>query len=1060
MSDKSSQIHLQIGGLENGEEEKDDFTLEIEKLQATLQEMLDCTSSPSTSLDSTDKSPAGFASRRLIRIASEHHHLSTTSSCHSDSGNSSSRDFIAPFTVHGGASIGRLILIDIVRRDDLIGIVNPNDILLTIETIKVSGMVRSEVNRILEDMMREHDQIAIEILPAGAISDDICELLADRKSSGELQTIIRENLYQKTVPYTTRPPREGEVDGEHYRFVSVEDFNKLLDNGDLLENGTYQGHLYGTPRPVECYAEDDMMLIGSEGLLPPNWETAYTENGDKYFIDHNTGTTTWDDPRELPPGWEQVDDQNYGTFYVDHINRKTQYERPYGFGGSSATIDQPIKYGTLPSSANHNFNNMYTQYNSGTLKSSSSPRDSGFDSSPTRYRKFGDPPDTAASSADYDHHSKMFSRSSNPLFTTDPSRLGGELITTKIVKGAKGLGFTLIGNDASSRGDEFIQVKSVLTGGPAAANGVLRTGDILVRVNGRLLLGATQKEACDVFVAIPIGEAVDIQVCRGYELFIDPSNRIITENVYAAAKSRDLHEIDIYKGPEGFGFTIADNLNGQRIKKILFPAQCPNLMEGDTIVELDGRNVRPIPHTQLVDMLRERPIGYRGKLVVKRGSPKTRSRTPSAAFRYGEPQMNMTDATTGPVAGRSKTPAGRQSSRPEEEQTVRNTLQRQPAVTSEWDGMNGSAPMSRMRPSSTTLGFATPNYIPLSQYNQKPSDLITVSLIRKPVGFGFRLLGGVESKTPLSVGQIVIGGAAEEDGRLHEGDEIVEIDGHNVEGASHSEAVVLLEAAAQNKHVKLVVRRPSRNDPARRGSLNSAGPSGSYDVLLHRNDSDGFGFVLMSSHHKNGSTIGQIQPGSPAARCGRLTVGDRVIAVNGTDILNLAHPDIIALIKDSGLSVRLTIAPPDTAGPVLPVVSATLGRNFTMNGHYESNYGLPPPPPSVYEKHPPPSYLPFDGLSINDRTPMNGNLIDVSLERGTKGFGFSIRGGQEFGSMPLFVLRIADDGPAKADGRLQVGDQLTTINGQSTKGMSHDDAIRIIKQNAIVNLTVLRNRLP
>ncbi|CAX65065.2 Guanylate kinase [Caenorhabditis elegans] len=964
MTDKTAELCLKIG-----DEEKDDFTLEIEKLQATLQEMLDCTSSPSTSLDSTDKLPSGLAARRLIRIASEHHHISTTSSCHSDSGNSSSRDVITPFTVHGGASIGRLILIDIVRRDDLIGIVHPNDILLTIENIKVSGMVRSEVNRILEDMMREHDQIAIEILPAGAITDDICELLADRKSSGELQTIIRENLYQKTVPYTTRPPREGEVDGEHYRFVSVDDFNKLLDSGDLLENGTYQGHLYGTPRPVECYADDDMMLMGSEGLLPPNWETAYTENGDKYFIDHNTGTTTWDDPRELPPGWEQVDDQNYGTFYVDHINRKTQYERPYGFGGSSATIDQPVKYGTLPSSTNHNHNNIYSHYNSGTLKSSSSPRDSGFDSSPTRYRKFGDPPETATSSADYDHHSKMFSRSSNPLFTTDPARLGGELISTKIVKGAKGLGFTLIGNDSSSRGDEFIQVKSVLSGGPAAANGVLRSGDILVRVNGRLLLGATQKEACDVFVAIPVNEAVDIQVCRGYELFIDPANRIVTENVYAAAKSRDLHEIDIFKGSEGFGFTIADNLNGQRIKKILFPSQCPNLMEGDTIVELDGRNVRPIPHTQLVDMLRERPIGYRGKLVVKRGSPKTRSRTPSAAFRYGEPQTNMMDSAA-PLPVRSKTPAERQTSRTEEDQNVRNTLQRQPAVTSEWEGMSSAIPASRMRPSSTTLGFATPNYIPLSQYNQKPSDLITVSLIRKPVGFGFRLLGGVESKTPLSVGQIVIGGAAEEDGRLQEGDEIVEIDGHNVEGASHSEAVVLLEAAAQNKHVKLIVRRPSRTDPARRGSLNSAGPSGSYDVLLHRNENDGFGFVLMSSQHKNGSTVGQIQPGSPAARCGRLSVGDRVIAVNGIDILSLSHPDTISLIKDSGLSVRLTIAPPNTAGPVLPMVSATLGRNFTMNGHYESNYGLPPPPPSVYEKHPPPSYLAFDGLSINDRMSM------------------------------------------------------------------------------------------
>lgn len=55
--------------------------------------------------------------------------------------------------------------------------------------------------------------------------------------------------------------------------------------------------------------------------------------------------------------------------------------------------------------------------------------------------------------------------------------------------------------------------------------------------------------------------------------------------------------------------------------------------------------------------------------------------------------------------------------------------------------------------------------------------------------------------------------------------------------------------------------------------------------------------------------------GSPAARCGQLRVGDRVIAVNGIDILSLAHNEIVNLIKDSGLSVRLTIAPPSPASP-------------------------------------------------------------------------------------------------------------------------------------------------
>jgi len=44
----------------------------------------------------------------------------------------------------------------------------------------------------------------------------------------------------------------------------------------------------------------------------------------------------------------------------------------------------------------------------------------------------------------------------------------------------------------------------------------------------------------------------------------------------------------------------------------------------------------------------------------------------------------------------------------------------------------------------------------------------------------------------------------------------------------------------------------------------------------------------------------------------------------------------------------------------------------------------------------------------------------IELRRGSRGFGFSIRGGKEFDGMPLYVLKIADEGPAEIDGRLQV----------------------------------------
>ncbi|KAI1733209.1 WW domain-containing protein [Ditylenchus destructor] len=101
------------------------------------------------------------------------------------------------------------------------------------------------------------------------------------------------------------------------------------------------GHLYGVPRPEEdirqplpndqtCISPASspststaIMVTDTKGPLPPNWEVAYSENGEKYFIDHNSGTTQWEDPREvgpreiLPEGWERVDDESHGTFYVE-----------------------------------------------------------------------------------------------------------------------------------------------------------------------------------------------------------------------------------------------------------------------------------------------------------------------------------------------------------------------------------------------------------------------------------------------------------------------------------------------------------------------------------------------------------------------------------------------------------------------------------------------------------------------------------------------------------------------------------------------------------------------
>ena len=51
-----------------------------------------------------------------------------------------------------------------------------------------------------------------------------------------------------SVSATTRNPRPGEVDGEHYYFVKKEQFFEMVDSKEMLEYAEYSGNYYGTPK--------------------------------------------------------------------------------------------------------------------------------------------------------------------------------------------------------------------------------------------------------------------------------------------------------------------------------------------------------------------------------------------------------------------------------------------------------------------------------------------------------------------------------------------------------------------------------------------------------------------------------------------------------------------------------------------------------------------------------------------------------------------------------------------------------------------------------------------
>ncbi|MBA0125976.1 guanylate kinase [Haloechinothrix sp. YIM 98757] len=94
-----------------------------------------------------------------------------------------------------------------------------------------------------------------------------------------------------SVSVTTRPPREGEVDGYHYHFVDRPAFEAMIEEGAFLEHAEFAGNCYGTPRrPVEealAEGRPAVLEIEIQGarqvraampearlvmLVPPSWE--------------------------------------------------------------------------------------------------------------------------------------------------------------------------------------------------------------------------------------------------------------------------------------------------------------------------------------------------------------------------------------------------------------------------------------------------------------------------------------------------------------------------------------------------------------------------------------------------------------------------------------------------------------------------------------------------------------------------------------------------------------------------------------------------------------------
>lgn len=78
-----------------------------------------------------------------------------------------------------------------------------------------------------------------------------------------MNELIRQFPYFLSVSATTRPPREGEKDGHEYFFHTEEEFEHMIETGQLIEWAQYVGNYYGTPKE----AVEQQLSDGKDVLL-------------------------------------------------------------------------------------------------------------------------------------------------------------------------------------------------------------------------------------------------------------------------------------------------------------------------------------------------------------------------------------------------------------------------------------------------------------------------------------------------------------------------------------------------------------------------------------------------------------------------------------------------------------------------------------------------------------------------------------------------------------------------------------------------------------------------
>ncbi|XP_041272385.1 multiple PDZ domain protein isoform X11 [Onychostruthus taczanowskii] len=594
--------------------------------------------------------------------------------------------------------------------------------------------------------------------------------------------------------------------------------------------------------------------------------------------------------------------------------------------------------------------------------------------------------------------------------------LPGELHMIELEKGKTGLGLSLAGNKDRSRMSVFIV--GIDPNGAAGKDGRLHVADELLEINGQILYGRTHQNASSIIKCAPSkvkvifirnkdavnqmavcpAKSVEASQCTSRTLQqqeIDIS--VANPSAFSDLSScKNIQYVELPKDQGGFGIAISeeDTTNGVVIKSLTdhgAAAKDGRIKVGDVILAVDDEIVVGYPVEKFISLLK----------------------TSKSVVRLTINPAETGNLTTAPVLP-STVPAEKRHIQP-------------PAAVPTSSSPEPEAVKNTSRSSTPAMLTSDPATCPII-----PGCETTIDISKGRTGLGLSIVGGADTLLgAIIIHEVYEEGAASKDGRLWAGDQILEVNGIDLRNATHDEAINVLRQTPQK--VRLTVYR----DEAQYKEEDM------YDVLnieLQKKPGKGLGLSIVGKRNDTGVFVSDIVKGGIADTDGRLMQGDQILTVNGEDVRNANQEAVAALLKCSLGTVRLEVGR-IKAGPFHSERRTSQSSQVSEGSGSLSSFSFPVSGSSASEVF-------ESGLKKHTTASEIQGLRTVEIKKNpTDSLGVSIAGGvgSPLGDVPIFIAMMHPNGVAAQTQKLRVGDRIVSICGTSTEGMTHSQAVNILK---------------